>query len=107
MFIYTENNQVVSMSEYEVSIPDTVTKHTISAEDYQKILKGTHVFDPITKSIVARAIDESVLAKKFLASTDWMVLRHIRQRALGEKTSLTEEEYLQLEQKRSVAASKV
>jgi hypothetical protein len=46
-------------------------------------------------------------ALTFLASTDWKVLRHIRQKALGETTSLTEEEYLALELQRSQAAASV
>jgi hypothetical protein len=46
-------------------------------------------------------------ALTFLASTDWKVLRHIRQKALGETTSLTEEEYLALELQRSQVAASI
>lgn len=50
---------------------------------------------------------ESDAALKFLAETDYKVLRHIRQKALGQQLTLTEEEYLNLEQQRSDAANKV
>lgn len=43
----------------------------------------------------------------FLAATDFKVLRHIRQKALGQETSLSEEEYLALEQERSDAAFRI
>lgn len=40
--------------------------------------------------------------QKFLDNTDWMVLRHLRQVALGIQTSLTQEQYLALEQERQL-----
>lgn len=46
-------------------------------------------------------------ALKLLAESDFKVLRHIRQKALGQETSLSEEEYLALEQERSDAASRI
>lgn len=46
-------------------------------------------------------------AEKFLADTDFKVLRHIRQKALAVATSLTEEEYLALEQARHDAALRI
>lgn len=39
-------------------------------------------------------------ALAFLKETDWKVLRHVGQKALGVATSMTEEEYLALEQER-------
>lgn len=53
------------------------------------------------------AMAESAAALKYLAETDYKVLRHIRQKALGQQLTLTEEEYLTLEQQRSDAANKV
>jgi hypothetical protein len=46
-------------------------------------------------------------AQAFLDSTDFKVLRHIRQKALGQELSLSEEEYLVLEQQRSDAAASI
>ena len=48
--------------------------------------------------------DQAVVNKQaldYLVSTDWMVLRHIRQKALGQTPSLTDEQYLALEQERA------
>jgi hypothetical protein len=46
-------------------------------------------------------------AQAFLAETDFKVLRHIRQKALGQQLSLSEEEYLALEQQRADAAARI
>jgi hypothetical protein len=44
---------------------------------------------------------------KFLKDTDWKVLRHIRQLHLGEPTSLTADEYTQLERERARMADEI
>lgn len=46
-------------------------------------------------------------AQEYLDATDWRVLRHIRQKTLGEQPSLTETEYLELEQTRSLKAKSI
>lgn len=46
-------------------------------------------------------------SRKYLNETDWLVLRHQDQLALGIETSLTEEEYLELLQKRQEARTTV
>ena len=50
---------------------------------------------------------EKAEARQFLNQSDWKILRHIRQRALGIELSLSEEEYLALEQQRAEAAAKI
>lgn len=50
---------------------------------------------------------ESENAIAFLNSSDWKVLRHIRQKALEIPTSLSDEEYLALEEARQEASAKV
>lgn len=59
------------------------------------------------EDITARVAQEAINAEAldYLASTDWKVLRHIRQKALGVPTSLSEEAYLELEGERSVKAA--
>ena len=42
--------------------------------------------------------------QKFLDETDWMVLRHIREKALGLETSISEGDYLELEEDRQSRA---
>lgn len=46
-------------------------------------------------------------ALKFLAESDFKVLRHIRQKALGQELSLSDEDYLALEQERADAAARI
>jgi hypothetical protein len=46
-------------------------------------------------------------ASEFLKDTDWKVIRHRDQLALGIKTSLSDEEYLKLLQQRQDAREKV
>lgn len=50
---------------------------------------------------------ESAAALKFLAETDYKAIRHIGQKALGIATSMSEAEYLALEQERQAAREKV
>jgi len=50
---------------------------------------------------------DKAAAKQFLVDTDWKVMRHIRQLALGETLSLTQEDYLALEELRSAAAASI
>ena len=48
---------------------------------------------------------KSIDARHFLNETDWQVLRHRDQKDLGLETSLTEQEYKELLQKRQEARS--
>jgi hypothetical protein len=50
---------------------------------------------------------ESAAALKFLAESDYKAIRHIGQKALGIATSMSEAEYLALEQERQAAREKV
>jgi hypothetical protein len=115
-YVCLENNAVISILNYAPQAPASVSVITISDEDYAKIELQTHRFDIVLKEVVP--VDPSVLASKtveqangqereFLNSTDWQVLRHIRQKALGIPTSLTDVEYLTLEQNRNDAASRI
>lgn len=51
------------------------------------------------------AINKEALA--FLSASDFKVLRHIRQKALEQELSLSDEEYLALEQERADAAARI
>lgn len=115
-YVCIENNKVVNILGYEPSVPNSVELVTITSDQYQQIMNQTHVFDVATKQVVS--VDDSILEQRntdvlnaqereFLNSTDWKVLRHIRQKALGIATSLTEEQYLELERQREDAATRV
>lgn len=68
---------------------------------------GEH--EAIIEDITAQISQEqtNIEARVFLNSTDYKVLRHIRQQALGIATSLTAEEYLELEHERQAAAESI
>lgn len=115
-YVCIENNTVIGIQNYEPEVPLTVEVIQISDEDNQKIFNQTHKFDVPTRSVIP--LDNSIInereihrlnaiEREFLNRTDWKILRHIRQKALNIPTSLTDEEYLQLENMRHDAASRV
>lgn len=59
----------------------------------------------ITSQVEQDRINAEALA--YLASTDFKVLRHIRQKALNHNLSLTDDEYLSLELYRANAAARI
>lgn len=58
-----------------------------------------------TAQIEQEQINATALA--FLDATDFKVLRHLRDKALGRPSKLSEEEYLALEQQRADAAERI
>ena len=115
-YVCIENNKVINILGYQPAVPSTVTLATITADDYAKIMAQTHVFDisskrtvPVADTVAAQKAQDILNAqsREFLNSTDWKVLRHIREKALGIATSLTESEYLALERQREDAAARI
>ena len=115
-YVCIENNVIVSILSYEPNVPDSVTVYPITDEQATQIQDQTHFFDLNSKAVVEMPTE--VLAEKdrnlangghreFLNSTDWQVLRHLREKTLGLLTSLTEEEFINLEQQRQTAASSI
>jgi hypothetical protein len=115
-YVCIENNQVTAILNYEPSVPETVRTVTITNEEEKLIRDNTHFFDTETNAVIA--LPDSELSKKeqdlknaqhreFLNSTDWIVMRHIRQKALGSPTTLSEQEYLDLEVQRQNAANSI
>ena len=115
-YVCVEDNRVTGVLDYEPNVPDTISVITITQEQRNSIELGTHYFDVESKSVKPRPSEAlEMLAKqkasleheKYLRSTDWQVLRHIRQKALGIPTSLSEAEYLELEAERQRAADAI
>lgn len=115
-YVCLENDAVISILSYEPQVPSTVTVIAISDSEYNCLEAETHRFDipskvvvPVDASIQSRKEQEQLNAveREFLNSTDWKILRHIRQKSLGIATSLTEAEYLALEQDRNNAANRI
>lgn len=115
-YVCIEDSKVTSILNYEPNVPVSVTKVGISDEQYQQLVDQTHTFDvsslsliPVPETVAATLEQEKLNAveREFLNSTDWKVLRHIRQKALGKATTLTEAEYLALETQREAAAARI
>jgi hypothetical protein len=115
-YVCLENNQVVSMLNYQPSVPSSVTVIEISDIDYSNIENKTHFFntstnavEPLTTEQLAQlqTFNQNNERYEFLNSTDWKVLRHIREKALGVETSMTEQEYLDLETQRQEVAKSI
>ena len=115
-YVCIENNKVISILNYQPSVPASVTVQEISDVQAAQITAQTHYFDVASRSVTT--IDSAIIAQKtkdlangqereFLNSTDWKVLRHLRQKALSIPTSLSDAEYLQLEQQREAAAARI
>ncbi len=115
-YVCIENDQVISTLNYRPNVPNTVSIVEITDIQASQLQAGTHLFDlasrsvsPVASSVLDRKEQEVANGqeREFLNSTDWKVLRHIRQKALGVPTSLSEEEYLELEQQRQAAAARI
>jgi hypothetical protein len=101
---------------YEPNVPSSVSVVEIIDAQAAQIAAQTHYFDVPTRSVSAvaagvaaqQAVDvANGQEREFLNSTDWKVLRHIRQKALNIATSLSDAEYIQLEQQREAAAARI
>ena len=115
-YVCIENNNITSILNYQPSVPSSVEVVEISDVQHTQLIADTHKFDIATKQVVvnpsysAEEKEQDLLnavEREFLRSTDWQILRHIRQKALNQTTSLTEEEYLTLEQQRADAAGRI
>lgn len=112
-YICLENNQIVSQLNYEPNVPESIEVIEITDEEHQNIIENTHFFNIKNKKVESYSDKELNKIKtnkekleknqdnyRFLNSSDWKILRHLREKALNIKTSLTEKEYLDLEKKR-------
>jgi hypothetical protein len=115
-YICVENDRVTGVLNYEPNVPSSVTVVVISDEDHAKLDQRTHYFDIPTSSIQPypqseldklAARNASLEHQKFLNNTDWKVMRHIREKALGIPTSLSNAEYLDLELERERRAAAI
>lgn len=120
-YLLVENNQVISVLDYEPEVPDSVTVVMLTAEEHKNLVEDKiSYFDVPSMSIKKYSQDqlnqqasveetEKINAENrdFLSKTDWKVLRHLREKALGIATSLSEDEYLELEHRREAAANSI
>ena len=108
-----EEKRLFSILAYEPNVPANIQVVNITDEEYKSIESRTHYFSiEENKVVVAPQTSQDSLnqektnaqAKLLLDNTDWKVLRHLREKALGITTSMTEIEYLSLEENRQNAA---
>lgn len=99
---------IVQDSEGKKMIMSVVSSMPQLPEGFEVLGKAEELPEAMAE-MEAQAISEKEKADalQFLNQSDWKILRHIRQKALGMELSLSEEEYLALEQQRADAASKV
>lgn len=59
----------------------------------------------ITAQVLQERINDE--ARNFLSSTDWKILRHLDQKSIGIATSLSDEKFIELLEKRQLARNQV
>jgi hypothetical protein len=120
-YIVIENGGISSILNYEPNVPETHTVVEITDAEHAGIVTAkTHYFDLIdntVKSYSQTHLDTEAAKeaqritnaekRKFLVDSDWKVMRHIREKALGQAASLTDQQYLDLEQARATAAAAI
>jgi hypothetical protein len=120
-YVVIENNKISSILNYEPNVPETHTVVEVTNEEHESIITAkTHYFDLVdntVKSYSQTHLDTEAAKeaqritnaekRKFLADSDWKVMRHIREKALGQAASLTDQQYLDLEQARATAAAAI
>ena len=115
-YVCIENNNVISVLNYRPNVPSSVTITEITDVQYSQIEATTHKFDVVTRTVITNSDysqsakeqqQKNAVEREFLNSTDWKILRHIRQKALNIATSLSEAEYIELEQQREAAAARI
>jgi hypothetical protein len=120
-YVIIENGEISSILNYEPNVPETHTVVEITDEVYESIITAkTHYFDladNTVKSYSQTHLDTEAAKeaqritnaekRKFLAESDWKVMRHLREKALGQTTTLTDQQYLDLEQARATAAAAI
>jgi hypothetical protein len=115
-YVCIENDLVVSILNYAPNVPNSVSVVEISNEQADQLVAQTHYFDVPSRTVkpVAASVTEqkardaaNAIEREFLNSTDWKVMRHIRQKALNIPTSLSDAQYIELEQQRQAAAARI
>lgn len=108
-----DTKKLVCIQDHEMNTPDDIDSFTITQEEYSGLSSGYLKLDIDEKRTVNKteeellevSIYEEIIKARFtLNSTDWKVLRHVREKNLNKETTLSEDEYLALETLRESAA---
>jgi hypothetical protein len=115
-YVCIEENKIISILSYSPAVPATVSVYEITDQQAEQIKDHTHYFNidsktlqPVASNVTAEKEQYrlSGIEREFLNSTDWKILRHMRQKALNVPTTLTDAQYLELEQQRQAAAARI
>lgn len=115
-YVCIKENKITSILNYEPNVPSDIEIVTITDEEYSLLVKDTHAFNLSLKKVIPHVEEYSISKqvektniqyKELLSSTDWKIMRHIREKALGATTTLSDEEYIALEQQRQIAADSI
>lgn len=112
-YVCIEDSTVTTILNYQPNVPAGVEVVEIDNTSMDLINGGRYYFNVDDRNVVLKPasdlqavedVEANIEHLEFLSSTDWKVLRHTREKALGITTSLTQDEYLALEQLREDAA---
>jgi hypothetical protein len=116
-YVCIEDGKIATICNYLPEVPTTITIVEITDDEHKSIVVDrSHYFDVSAQAVVPVAQEVSTQQqqelhnaplREQLNSTDWKVLRHIREKTLNIPTSLTEQEYLALETERNSIASQI
>lgn len=115
-YVCIEDNKVIGVLQYQPNVPGSISVVQITDDQAAQLQNSTHVFnvtsrtvEPVSGAVISQRAQDLANSqeREFLNSTDWKVLRHIRQKALGVPTSLSDSEYIALENQRQQAASRI
>ena len=120
-YLLIENEKLVGVCDYEPNVGDddiqvvaysgNIPRERIIYVDGKVTDMNNYVFINGKYVKKTRAIENLLNtndeAKHYLNDTDWLVIRHRDQLALGQTTSLTNEQYLDLLTKRQAARERV
>jgi hypothetical protein len=115
-YVCIEENKIISILSYSPAVPSTVSVYEITDQQAEQIKDQTHYFNvdsktlqPVASSVTAEKEQYRLngIEREFLNSTDWKILRHLRQKALNAPTTLTDAQYLELEQQRQAASARI
>ena len=115
-YICVENKQIVSVLNYKPNTnmsPKVSVTEITDEQEHAITIKKTHMFDVDSLSVRSLPKAELLINEKkklqnknimFLNESDWMILRHIREKHLNLETTLSEKQYTELETSRQEAA---
>jgi hypothetical protein len=118
--LHDTEHKKTSIINYEPNVPASIKVYKITEKEKQNVDAGTHFFNVSNNAVEMKPSEElqaEALAKhtqqenskhrEFLNRTDWKVLRHMREIALNQPTTLSQQEYIELERERDKSANSI